>query len=528
MKIVVRIVLILLSLTGGLLLAEGLTRAGGFWVQKNLDTRRHFQRSDIPGVPYVMKPHLNEEWSGVHVRSNSLGLADLTEPKDVNEKCFRVLVLGNSFTLGFGVDYGLSWPKRLEALLSHADACVQVINAAQDAFTAMDENAYLKALIPLYKPQLIIFDVNRLSMDDSMSVDTEGRLSPAGFVAGLETVRYSWNLNRRYIDLENPAAAINAPARARSVFGAWLNQHSYAYRVWEPKWIRLQEKIGGLNEETCPSARCLDIRPRTRNLEGKREQFLPFAPILLSPSRQALFYRTLNEATAQARAAKAQILFLMQDMPLDRARMPTGSDVHFVDLTEVAERPLNEFIGRYNLVWDYHPNAKGHEIIAQGMKRYFAAKGWISTNEKLAPLRYDNSYLARAYQEVQREQREAFGPAIDLITFRGFYQIAGGLNSGRVFNGAQQRLHALLRLENPRTFILRGTNQAVDSQKIDLRFGDGDRWYDVSMYLPVGPFEERLSLDLFKLRAPFGMNDLELRCHESICGPLILDGMALE
>src|SRR5262245_1945927 len=63
---------------------------------------------------------------GVEFRINALGLKDREYPAEKPAGTFRVLVLGDSYTEGFGLTIPQTMPKQLEAMLAR-DRCAQPV-----------------------------------------------------------------------------------------------------------------------------------------------------------------------------------------------------------------------------------------------------------------------------------------------------------------------------------------------------------------------------------------------------------------
>jgi hypothetical protein len=82
--------------------------------------------------PPPMPPHTQVEFqtSEFHffVRTNALGLRD-QEIDWTHKPAYRVLAIGDSFTLGWGVDADSSWPTLLKSNLRRSGRRVEVVNA---------------------------------------------------------------------------------------------------------------------------------------------------------------------------------------------------------------------------------------------------------------------------------------------------------------------------------------------------------------------------------------------------------------
>lgn len=126
-----------------------------------------------PILPLVYKQHpilkykLKEDFKGfqsssefrVQVALNSEGLRDVEHGPLKENGVVRILALGDSFTLGDGVEMEESYPKVLEEVLNHEKhgKTFEVINAGVYGWDASQEYLYLKHYGLRYNPDLIIW-----------------------------------------------------------------------------------------------------------------------------------------------------------------------------------------------------------------------------------------------------------------------------------------------------------------------------------------------------------------------------------
>lgn len=95
----------------------------------------------------------------------------------------RVLSVGDSFTLGLGVDSTEPWPERLEAGLdSVLGATVSVFNAGVPGYSVRQMRQTIQELVPELRPQVIVFAVNG---------ETYWRVSDPYVLLGTQLVRAS-------------------------------------------------------------------------------------------------------------------------------------------------------------------------------------------------------------------------------------------------------------------------------------------------------------------------------------------------
>jgi hypothetical protein len=95
---------------------------------------------------------------GVEVKINSKGLRDYEYSYEKAANCFRILVLGDSITFGWGVPLELTYSKLLEKELNvyYPQLKVEVINAGVGNYQMRDEVCFLETEGLRYNPDIII------------------------------------------------------------------------------------------------------------------------------------------------------------------------------------------------------------------------------------------------------------------------------------------------------------------------------------------------------------------------------------
>jgi len=94
----------------------------------------------------------------IRVRTNALGFREPRLPGPKPPGTLRIVALGDSFTQGFGVDAGASWPSRLERLLDARDPGHrhEVVNLGIPGTSPRDYLEYLRDPGLAYDPDLVI------------------------------------------------------------------------------------------------------------------------------------------------------------------------------------------------------------------------------------------------------------------------------------------------------------------------------------------------------------------------------------
>ncbi len=104
-----------------------------------------FYESD-PYTAWKIKPHYRGEYlNGIPVKFNSLGLKEDEFKTKKNKGTFRILVLGDSFTVGTNLKREHGYPKILEAILNNGrEKRIEVINAGVDGWNPFQYAQYYK------------------------------------------------------------------------------------------------------------------------------------------------------------------------------------------------------------------------------------------------------------------------------------------------------------------------------------------------------------------------------------------------
>ncbi len=160
-KILQNTILVFLGLFIAVLFLEVILR---IWIPGINDDLRIWERSPISF--YSLKQSYKGPARSVHgeftvtVKTNALGLRDDHEFSQIKpDNTFRILVLGDSFTFGYGVESEGSYPKQLEVFLRDyvRDRNIEVLNAGfADGWAPDTEYLYLKNRGILFGPDLVI------------------------------------------------------------------------------------------------------------------------------------------------------------------------------------------------------------------------------------------------------------------------------------------------------------------------------------------------------------------------------------
>jgi lysophospholipase L1-like esterase len=112
-------------------------------------------------IKYALEANIDREFAGARVVTNSLGLRDFRPPHKSEDK-EQILIMGDSFTFGYGVDLEESYPGALEGLLNKdkQDPGYEVINAGVPGYDTVDELELLKNILPHYSAGWIVVGIH--------------------------------------------------------------------------------------------------------------------------------------------------------------------------------------------------------------------------------------------------------------------------------------------------------------------------------------------------------------------------------
>jgi lysophospholipase L1-like esterase len=146
-----------------------------------------------PGAGYtLMKPGSHYEWQSIPVDINSHGLRG---PETIYEKppdTFRILNLGDSIVMGWGVREENTYGRRLESMLDESGGRqhVEVINAGVPGWNLENALSYLQAEGLKHEPDLILLGItiaNDIKGDSALLADNQPAL-----IKWLRSNTYFW------------------------------------------------------------------------------------------------------------------------------------------------------------------------------------------------------------------------------------------------------------------------------------------------------------------------------------------------
>jgi lysophospholipase L1-like esterase len=155
--------LLLLGLLEGVAYLWEQKQANGPYAWELVASRRMvWEEHHTAGAGYtLMKPGSHYEWQGIPVEINSHGLRNPETSYDKPPGTFRILNLGDSVVMGWGVREEDTYGRRLESMLNEESTSphFEVINAGVPGWNVQNASSYLQAEGLRYQPDLILLGV---------------------------------------------------------------------------------------------------------------------------------------------------------------------------------------------------------------------------------------------------------------------------------------------------------------------------------------------------------------------------------
>jgi lysophospholipase L1-like esterase len=348
-----KLLTVMLAIMGPLLLIGLLEGTAYVWERKQANgpyawelvasRRMVWVQYHEPGAGYtLMKPGSHYEWQGIPVDINSHGLRG---PETTYEKplgTYRILNLGDSVAMGWGVREEDTYGQQLESLLNQEgsdDLRFEVINAGVPGWSLDNELAYLKAEGLKYEPDVVVLDL-------TIANDINGK---SALLAG------------------------NDPRPFR-----WLSDHTYF-------WPFLQSQVAWAKARAQGRDRVDTIDPPTNPAK-----YFPLDPQSDRWAERWNSVREINRLATQSNARVVLILFPLEFQVLDvsYSTLPqeifmgraTEADIPVLDLLPAFQQACQEKRGRacqledrylFADVW-MHPSATGNRVTATELKAVLA------------------------------------------------------------------------------------------------------------------------------------------------------------
>ncbi|HZE88723.1 MAG TPA: hypothetical protein VE404_04200, partial [Verrucomicrobiae bacterium] len=137
-------------------------------------------------IGWVLAPNFKGEGHGpgwkVTLATNSIGLRDREYAAD--DPADHVVVVGDSYTFGFGVEADETFPKIAEDELRGTPlAGIEVVNAGVSGYGPFEEAAFLRRVVPRFHPRVVVlafFEGN--DVRNAVEYPLKFRMGPEGYL----------------------------------------------------------------------------------------------------------------------------------------------------------------------------------------------------------------------------------------------------------------------------------------------------------------------------------------------------------
>lgn len=287
---------------------------------------------------------------------NSAGFRDVEHSLKKKPGVSRIMVIGDSFTFGMGVNLEDTYPKQLERFLNRANVTCEVINCGVIGYNMWQHYEMLERKVLPNNPDLVILGV--FEDDIGVSVrpykdpeDWQGvKLYQPKFFSGILNHLSLWTFIR------------NATA---------LYEYKYRYRRGHNymKGIEERKKVWGPSNPT-------DVNYRIMSGKIEKEKYVDFS------NKLKKFVRTANDA-----GVKVLVVFIPDSVQLGDFRMQAVNrflkrvcgeiGVPFLDVTPFLESEDN-YSSLYLFPVDAHGTPKGLGLIAKSIADQIVRLGLLS------------------------------------------------------------------------------------------------------------------------------------------------------
>lgn len=294
----------------------------------------------LPSSPrlYGLKPNVRSIQTGVQVETNSLGFREKEYSVQKPAGVQRIVVLGDSYTFGVGVEFPETFSKRLETQLNGTGETYDVINFGVSGYNTVLELATFREVAAAFQPDLVIVayvlnDAERQGKFDDERTDVRDIRSLLTFI---------------HLDLKDKSML-------------------YGY---------LSPKVGALFQ-----------------LFGGRYAVGIINQIIHSYDESSLGWiesqRALLGIMTEARKINADVLVIVFPMMVDFGTYPLEPAheriVQFckdqgVEVLDLLPRFRHEEVSEYTVFLDGHPNSQAHKIFAEEIFHHMSANYLPLTN----------------------------------------------------------------------------------------------------------------------------------------------------
>lgn len=284
-------------------------------------------------LPYELIPGAEGIVAGVRVRINSYGLRDREFPVEKPSNMYRIVVLGDSWTFGSGVELKDTYGKQLEHLLNSSSLTnmqYQVINAGVGGYNTVNEVRFFEKKLMGLRPDLVIVGYNIHNVEIGRMYVNEGSGTKRVIYEGPQTALLPYGLMNK-IRRSSTLLQIMFNNSETILYALRVRRYDSLYSVTNEGWQAVQSSFDRLSAlARSGSAKAMVVMfPILSNL-NKSYPFLPIHDIVKQAAEQ--------------------------------------SDMLFCDLYPTFKGHSARSLWLHPL--DRHPNVVGHRLISEGIYKF--------------------------------------------------------------------------------------------------------------------------------------------------------------
>ena len=132
------------------------TKIGNYQTEMFRYAAEHKVITSNPELPFRHVPNKVGTYYGVEIKTNSIGFRDKEYDTQKPPETQRILVAGDSVTLGWGVESNQTFAELLEAMFAAANQKVEVINMGTGNYNTTMEVALIQAVGLEFDPDIIL------------------------------------------------------------------------------------------------------------------------------------------------------------------------------------------------------------------------------------------------------------------------------------------------------------------------------------------------------------------------------------
>jgi hypothetical protein len=279
-------------------------------------------RGNQPNQTYT---HRTPDYT-VEIRTNSRGIrADEKIPYQKPPGVKRILVLGDSFSVGYGVDLEDAFSTAMKRLLEQEIGPVQIVNLSVSGHGNAEELIMLREEGRKYEPDLILLGWHRTDLDDNVRSGLFG-LEAGGLVRRNASFLPQVKLREFFF---------------RFAAYRWLAGNCHLYNL-------MRERVGEVAKSLLATARSTTRKPEPPAETSALENRPPPGGAEKRSFRIQLTLALLGQILREARAGRAELLVL--DIPNTTGRSSFNSAFPDLTGTELSDTlhvvsPIEKFSG---------------------------------------------------------------------------------------------------------------------------------------------------------------------------------------